>query len=183
EDESMHEILTTQKSEANTLFSKYIERNYLQWINNPDTAPLLSHQLFKKKVFPSLSTEYPTFFFLIDNLRYDQWKQINDIVTDYFRLEEETCYYSILPTATQYARNAIFSGMTPLEMEKCFPSLWQNDDDEGGKNLYEDTFLSDQIKRLYRPEIRHSYTKILTLEQGKEALDNANKLIKNDLNV
>lgn len=183
EDDSMHEILTTQKYEANTLFSKFVERNYLQWIKDPATGPILSHQLFKKKVFPTLEPDCPTFFFLIDNLRYDQWKQINDVMTDYFRLEEEASYYSILPTATQYARNAIFSGMTPLEMERRFPDKWQNDDDEGGKNLYEDHFLADQIKRLYRPEIKHSYHKILTLEQGKEVVEKAHKLMKNDLNV
>ncbi|WP_140937863.1 T9SS response regulator signal transducer PorX [Sphingobacterium lumbrici] len=183
EDESMHEILTTQKSEANTLFSKYIEKNYTDWIANPEEAPILSHQLFKKKVFPSLQEDKPTFFFLIDNLRYDQWKIINDVITDYFRLEEETSYYSILPTATQYARNAIFSGLTPLEMEKKFPSLWQNDEDEGGKNLHEDKFLADQIKRLYRRDIKHSYTKVLTLDQGKDVFDNINNLMQNDLNV
>ncbi|MFZ4862221.1 PglZ domain-containing protein [Sphingobacterium sp. Mn56C] len=183
EDESMHEILTMQKSEANSIFSKFIEKNYLQWINNPETAPILSHQLFKKKVFPALSTEKPTFFFLIDNLRYDQWRQINNVITDYFRLEEEASYYSILPTATQYARNAIFSGLTPLEMEKRFPSLWQNDEDEGGKNMHEDKFLADQIKRLYRPEIKHSYNKVLTLEQGRDVFDNVANLMKNDLNV
>ncbi|MBE8722191.1 T9SS response regulator signal transducer PorX [Sphingobacterium pedocola] len=183
EDESMHEILTMQKSDANTLFSKYIERNYTAWLRNPDDAPILSHQLFKKKVFPSLQEDKPTFFFLIDNLRYDQWKIINDVITDYFRLEEETSYYSILPTATQYARNAIFSGLTPLEMEKRFPDLWQNDEDEGGKNLYEDKFLADQIKRLYRRDIKHSYTKVLTLDQGKDVFDNINNLMQNDLNV
>lgn len=183
EDESMHEILTMQKSEANAQFSKFIERNYINWINNPEVSPILSHQLFKKKVFPNLDAEKPTFFFLIDNLRYDQWKLINDIVTDYFRLEEENSYYSILPTATQYARNAIFSGLTPLEMEKRFPDLWQNDDDEGGKNLHEDTFLADQIKRLYRREIKHSYHKILTLEQGKDIVYNVHNLMNNDLNV
>ena len=183
EDENMHEILTMQKSEANTLFSKYIEKNYIAWLGAPDNAPILSHQLFKKKVFPSLQENKPTFFFLIDNLRYDQWKIINDVITDYFRLEEETSYYSILPTATQYARNAIFSGLTPLEMEKRFPNLWQNDEDEGGKNLHEDKFLADQIKRLYRRDIKHSYTKVLTLEQGKDVFDNVNNLMQNDLNV
>lgn len=183
EDESMHEILTMQKSEANATFSKYIERNYLKWINNPDDSPILSHQLFRKKVFPTLNPEKPTFFFLIDNLRYDQWKLINDVITDYFRLEEEDSYYSILPTATQYARNAIFSGLTPLEMEKRFPDLWQNDEDEGGKNMHEDKFLADQIKRVYRPDIKHSYTKILTLEQGKDVLDNIRNYMQNDLNV
>uniref|UniRef100_UPI0037447487 T9SS response regulator signal transducer PorX n=1 Tax=Sphingobacterium alimentarium TaxID=797292 RepID=UPI0037447487 len=119
----------------------------------------------------------------MDNLRYDQWKQLNDIITDYFRLEEEDSYYSILPTATQYARNAIFSGLTPLEMEKRFPDLWQNDEAEGGKNLHEDKFLADQIKRLYRKDIKHSYTKVLTLEQGRDVVDNISNLMNNNLNV
>ena len=119
EDSNMHEILTMQKSEANMQFSKFIENNYINWINRPEIAPILSHQLFKKKVFPALDEEKSTFFILIDNLRYDQWKIINEVITDYFRLEEETNYFSILPTATQYARNAIFSGLTPLEMENA----------------------------------------------------------------
>ncbi len=183
EDSNMHEILTMQKSEANMLFSKFIEKHYTPWMKNPDEGPILSHQLFKKKVFPGMQENKPTFFFLIDNLRYDQWKIINDIITDYFRLDEEDSYLSILPTATQYARNAIFSGLTPLEMEKRFPNYWQNDEDEGGKNLHEDKFLADQIKRLYRRDIKHSYHKILTLEQGKDILDNVNNLMQNDLNV
>ncbi|MGJ1432208.1 PglZ domain-containing protein [Sphingobacterium spiritivorum] len=183
EDSNMHEILTMQKSEANALFSKFIEKNYINWIKNPDEGPVFSHQLFKKKVFPGMQENKPTFFFLIDNLRYDQWKIINDIITDYFRLDEEDHYLSILPTATQYARNAIFSGLTPLEMEKRFPNLWQNDEDEGGKNLHEDKFLADQIKRLYRREIKHTYHKILTLEQGKDIYENVNNLMQNDLNV
>lgn len=183
EDDSMHEILTTQKAEANSIFSKFIEKNYIQWIKDPESGPILSHQLFKRKVLPQISSERPVFLFLIDNLRYDQWRIINDVLTEYFRLDEEDSYYSILPTATQYARNAIFSGLTPLEMEKKFPNHWQNDDDEGGKNLHEDFFLTNQIKRLYRREIKHSYTKVLTLDQGKEVLDNINNLMQNELNV
>lgn len=183
ENESMHEILTMQKSEANSIFTKFIEKNYLNWFKYPDSGPILSHQLFKKKVLPQINPEKPIFFFLIDNLRYDQWRIINDIITEYFRLEEEDSYYSILPTSTQYARNAIFSGLTPLEMEKRFPSYWKSDEDEGGKNMHEDIFLTDQIKRLYRREIKHNYTKILTIEQGKEVYDNINNLMQNELNV
>lgn len=183
ENESMHEILTAQKSEANSIFTKYIEKNYLNWFANPTSGPLLSHQLFKKKVLPLINPEKPTFFILIDNLRYDQWKVINDIITDYFRLDEESTYYSILPTATQYARNAIFSGLTPLEMAKKYPNLWVSDEDEGGKNNFENEFLTEQIKRLYKPGIKHSYHKILTLDQGKEIFDNINNLMHNDLNV
>lgn len=183
EDSGMHEILTMQKSEANALFAKFIEKNYLSWIKDPKQGPVLSHHLFKEKVFPRLEEDRPTFFFLIDNLRYDQWRIINEIITEYYRLEEEDSYYSILPTATQYARNAIFSGLTPLEMEKRFPNEWQNDTDEGGKNQYEDVFLADQVNRLYRKQIKHTYTKILTLEQGREVLENINNYMQAGLNV
>lgn len=183
EDAGMHEILTSQKTEANTQFSKFIEKNYLGWIKNPDSGPLTSNHLFKKKVFPALEANVPTFFILIDNLRYDQWRILNPIITDYFRLEEEDFYYSILPTATQYARNAIFSGLMPLEMEKRFPDKWQSDEDEGGKNLFEADFLKDQIKRLYRKECKHSYHKVLTLDQGRDITVNLPNLMANDLNV
>lgn len=183
EDSGMHEILTMQKTEANAIFARFVENNYLTWINDPSQGPLLSHHLFKKKVFPVLEQERPTFFILIDNLRYDQWRIINETITDYYRLEQEDSYYSILPTATQYARNAIFSGLTPLEMERRFPDHWLNDNQEGGKNMHEDVFLADQIKRLYRRDIKHSYHKVLTLEQGKDIAENINNLMKNDLNV
>ena len=183
EDANMHDILTMQKSEANVQFSKFIEKNYLGWLKNPDTGPITSNQLFKKRVFPSLESNKPTFFILVDNLRYDQWKIINSILSEYYRIDEEDHYYSILPTATQYARNAIFSGLMPLDMEKRFPGKWQNDEDEGGKNLYEEDFLADQIQRVLRKDIKFSYHKILTYEQGKDINDNINNLMGNDLNV
>ncbi len=183
DDDGMHEILTMQKSEANKQFSKFIEKNYLKWLSSTNDSPILSHQLFKSKVFPLLSENTPVFFILIDNLRYDQWKIINPIITEYFRLEEEETYYSILPTATQYARNAIFAGLMPLEMEQRFPGKWQNDEDEGGKNLFESDFLTDQIKRTLRKNIKHSYHKILSFEQGKDLNDSLNSLMQNDLNA
>ncbi|MEO8794045.1 MAG: bifunctional response regulator/alkaline phosphatase family protein [Daejeonella sp.] len=183
EDVNMHEILTMQKSEANVQFCKFIEKNYLGWIKNPESGPITSNQLFKKKVFPLLETNKPVFFILIDNLRYDQWKMINSIITEYYHLEEEDSYYSILPTATQYARNAIFSGLMPLDMEKRFPDMWQNDEDEGGKNLYEEKFLADNIQRTLRKDCKYSYHKVLTFEQGKEVTENLNNLMGNDLNV
>src|SRR5690606_23424955 len=121
------EILTMQKAEANMLFCKFVEKNYIDWINGSSDAPLLSHELLKKKVFPLIGNVQPVFFILIDNLRYDQWKIIHPLISEHFRMEEEDTYSSILPTATQYARNAIFAGLTPIDMEKRFPSLWQND--------------------------------------------------------
>ncbi len=182
EDEGMHEILTMQKADANVQFGKYIEKNYLQWAFKAENIPVLSNTLMNKKVFPLLEENVPVFFILIDNLRYDQWKIINPILTEYFRMETEEMYYSILPTATQYARNAIFSGLTPLEMEKRFPKLWQNDDDEGGKNLHEEEFLKDNLER-NRKKIKHSYNKIVNNEAGKNLVDNVQNLFNNDLNV
>ncbi len=183
EDAGMHEILTMQKAEANVQFCKFIEKNYLKWLKEPESGPVTSNQLLKKKVFPTLQPNKPTFFFLIDNLRYDQWKTMNSIITDYFRLEEEDSYYSILPTATQYARNAIFSGLMPLDMENRYPAMWQNDEDEGGKNLYEEQFLADQIQRVLRKDLKYSYHKILTYEQGKDIAENIYNLLGNELNV
>jgi CheY-like chemotaxis protein len=183
DDPQMHEILTMQKSEANAQFSKFIEDNYLDWIKNKDKAPLLSNDLLKKKVFPLINNTTPGFFILIDNLRYDQWKIINPLITEYFRLDEEDIYSSILPTATQYARNSIFAGLMPLEMEARFPSLWQNDDDEGGKNLHEEAFLADQIKRSLRKDCKFSYHKILTFDQGKELTEKVNNLMDNEFNA
>ncbi len=183
EDAGMHEILTMQKAEANTQFSKFVEKKYLNWVKDPASGPTLSPNLFKDKVFSQLNEQVPTFFILIDNLRYDQWKIINPIISEYFRLEEEDNYFSILPTATQYARNAIFSGLWPSEMEKRFPQMWQNDEDEGGKNLFEKDFLQDQLKRMIRKDIKSSYHKILTYDEGRDITDNITNLMGNDLNV
>lgn len=183
DDPQMHEILTMQKAEANMQYSKFVENHYLDWINGSADAPLFSHELLKKKVFPLINSTNSVFFILIDNLRYDQWKIINPLISEYFRLEEEDTYSSILPTATQYARNAIFSGLTPLDMEKRFPTLWQNDDDEGGKNLHEEDFLDDQIKRSLRKDCKFSYHKILTFDQGKDLVDQVNNLMHNEFNA
>jgi len=183
EDAGMHEILTMQKSEANVQFCKFIERNYLNWIRDPESGPTISPQLFKKKVFPRLDGKGPLFFILVDNLRYDQFRIINSLITEYFRLEEEDAYYSILPTATQYARNAIFSGLMPLDMEKRYPEMWQNDEDEGGKNLFEGQFITDQLKRVLRKDIKHSYHKILNIDEGRALNDSVSNLMTNELNV
>jgi DNA-binding response OmpR family regulator len=183
-DEGMYEILTMQKNEANMQFSRFVETNYLKWLKNPeDNAPVLSHQLFKKKIIPLIdASEDPVFFVLIDNLRYDQWKVIAPVLNNYFRIVEEDTYYSILPTATQYARNSIFAGLLPSEIEKRFPNLWFNDDEEGGKNLHENEFLTDQLQRL-RKTYKHSYTKVTNLEGGKDLIDHIPNMFSNKLNV
>lgn len=184
-DESMYEILTSQKSEANNLFSKFIENNYINWLKSPDgaTTPIMSHQLMKKKIIPAIeSSSDPVFMILIDNLRYDQWRVIEPLISELFRIQEEEVYLSILPTATQYARNAIFAGLMPLEIETRFPNLWLNDEEEGGKNLHEESFLQDTIKR-FRKDWKTSYVKITNYSGGKDLVDNVPNLMQNKFNV
>lgn len=183
EDVGMTTILESQKTEANTQFGKFIERNYADWFQPNADAPLMSHTLFKDKIVPELSDKQPTLLIVIDNLRYDQWRSFEPIVNNYYKKTAETSFYSILPTATQYARNAIFSGLMPSDMEQLFPQYWKNDTDEGGKNLHEADFLREQLKRLGLSHIKHEYYKITNLKNGKKLVDNFRSLKNNDLSV
>ena len=190
QDQSMIEILESQKVEANAQFGKFIERNYESWFALPDrqgsnkskvNKPLQSHQLFRELVVPELTKkDKPILFVVIDNLRYDQWKVMENVVANHYKLEKEVPYYAILPTATQYARNAIFSGLTPLEMEKQFPQYWKNVVEDGGKNLYEAEFLEAHLKRLGL-NIKQEYFKITNLANGKKLAENFKALKDNDL--
>lgn len=182
-DESMMEILKMQKAEANKLYGKFIENNYIGWLNGKSpNPPLFSHTIFKAKVAPLLDKHETTFVVLIDNLRYDQWKMIQPIVAEYFKVEQEDLYSAILPTATQYARNAFFAGLMPSEIEKRFPKLWLNDEDEGGKNLHEEELLAEQLKRLGK-DVKMSYNKITNHAAGKRLSENMGNLMQNKLNV
>ena len=181
EDSGMQEILTSQKQEANLQVGKFIDKNYPDWFTDYD-APMLSHKLFKKWIAPELSTHQPTLLIVVDNLRYDQWKAFEPIVANHYKKIKEKPFCSILPTATQYARNAIFSGLMPLEMEKQHPDLWKNDVDEGGKNMHENDFLKAQLKRL-QLNIKHEYYKITNLNAGKKLANSFKKCATNDLTV
>ncbi|TYP75036.1 T9SS response regulator signal transducer PorX [Aquimarina intermedia] len=182
EDTGMFEILESQKTEANSQFCKFVDKNYPEWFDGSNQAPIMSHTLFKEKVVPELSKEQPTLLIVIDNLRFDQWKSFEPIVNNYYKKEQESSYYSILPTATQYARNAIFSGLMPSDMEKLHPDLWLNDTDEGGKNMNENEFLERQLKRLGLT-IKHEYYKITNEKSGRTLAENFKGLKDNDLTV
>ena len=181
EDTNLIDILESQKVEANSQFGKFIERNYEDWYEPKADKPIQSHTLFRELVVPELvKKDKPVLFVVIDNLRYDQWKAMESTVNNYYKLEKETPYYAILPTATQYARNAIFSGLTPLEMEKQFPQYWKNDVDDGGKNLFEAEFLTAHLKRLGL-NLKQDYFKITNLNSGKNLAENFRTLKENDL--
>ncbi|MBZ5858158.1 T9SS response regulator signal transducer PorX [Flavihumibacter profundi] len=180
----MVEVLQSQKQEANTEFCKFVARNYLNWVNpKSDEAPIMSNTLFRFKVLPHIEKGTPTFFILLDNLRFDQWKAIQPIFAAHFRILEEDTFYSILPTATQYARNAIFAGLMPVEIERQFPQYWKNDEEEGGKNLHEEVFFRAQLKRLKREDIKLSYVKVVNHQAGNELVNNIHNLLGNDLNI
>ena len=180
---SMGEVLDMQKSEANSNFAKFIMNSYEDWLNDPKSEkPLLSHQLMKKKIFPLINETEPVFFFLIDNLRFDQWKMLEKTLINYYNVEEESTYYSILPTTTAFARNAIFSGMLPSDMEKYHSDIWVNESEDEGMNLHEDEFLKRQLQK-NKIEVKSSYHKILNINQGKALLENLNNLMSTPLNV
>lgn len=184
ENKSMAEVLNMQKDEANSNFVRFIEDNYEEWLNEPrQDKPMLSHEVMENKVFPLLQKDESLFFLVIDNLRFDQWKILEPAISDYFNIEEEESYFSILPTTTAYARNAIFSGLLPSEMEKKHPELWLGEDQEGGKNNKEQEFLEAQLKRKGLHDIRSSYHKITQVNQGRQLADNIFNLMNNELNV
>jgi len=183
DDLAMLEIFQNQMKEANRLFAKFIENHYENWIVN-ESGPLMSHQILKEKLFPLLKNESgkTTLMLVIDNLRFDQWKMIAPIIENHYQVEEETIYFSILPTATHYARNAIFSGMMPLEMQKIHPDLWVNENEEVGKNLNEAKFLKAQLDR-NGIKSQFSYSKITNLKAGRELAQSLNNQKKGDLVV
>ncbi|MEZ4971247.1 MAG: PglZ domain-containing protein, partial [Flavobacteriaceae bacterium] len=180
EDSGMFEILESQKTEANQQFGKFVEKNYSDWFTDKD-GPIMSHTLFGQLVQPELR-DGKTLLVVIDNLRYDQWSAFEDTLNSFYRKRKEVPYFSILPTATQYARNAIFSGLTPLDMEKKYPQWWRNDTEEGGKNLFEAQFLEAQLKRLGL-DLKWEYHKINSLKQGKQLSQNFRSQKDNDLTV
>jgi CheY-like chemotaxis protein len=179
----MLEVFNAQKTEANSEFSKFISRHYGNWLHpKSKEAPVMSHTLFRDLVAPNLDPDVPNVFLLIDNLRYDQWKAIMPIFQESFRLVEEASFYSILPTSTQYSRNAIFAGLLPIDIEHHFPEEWKNDDEEGGKNLYEEYFFAAQLKQL-KMDPRFSYTKVTNHADAQTMLNNIHNMLDYPLSI
>ncbi len=181
-DSNMTEMLKMQKEEANNGFAKYIKHNYLDWVDEAtQERPLMSPDIFKKKIFPLLNAGNKVFLIVIDNFRYDQWRMLAQEIGDMFDIEEDI-YMSILPTATQYARNAIFSGLMPNKIAEMFSDLWVDEDEEEGKNLNEGPLIQTQIERFRRHDT-YSYHKVNDSTGAEKFMEKLNTLQKNDLNV
>ena len=182
-DDSVKEILQYQKNEANQEFCKFVCRNYKDWINcRDDDTPVMSHTLMRNRIFPVVDAHEKTTLLLIDNFRYDQWRSINSLLRGYYDVAVEDFYCAILPTATQYARNAIFAGLMPLAIDKLMPNKWLNDNEEGGKNQYEEDFLRRQITQCGK-RYKCSFDKLVRPEAGRKLIDNIRHVYDADFSV
>ncbi len=183
ETEGLRDIFLMQKIEANSVFVRFIKKNYIDWLKgNSDEKPILSHTLFRERCLPIIKKQEKTFLIIIDNLRFDQWKVIRPRLEELYRVNSEDVYCSVLPTATQYARNAFFAGLLPGEIQKRFPQYWTGELDEGTRNQYEKELLAEQIKML-GAGIQFNFHKILNLTAGKKLLNTLNDYTDKKLNV
>ncbi len=187
-DSAMREMLSLQKDEANNEFFKYIKRNYLAWVNpqtfnqhQPLRRPIMSPDLFRTKVFPLLDQGEKVFMIVIDNLRYDQWRVLAQEIGEQFDIDDDL-YMSILPTATQYARNAIFSGLMPNKIAELYPHLWVDEDEDEGKNLNEGPLIGTQLERFRRRET-YIYNKVNDSAGAERFLQHLNDTTHANLNV
>jgi len=183
DDEAMDQVLIMQKDDANKAFFRFVKENYIEWLNREvGERPILSADIFKHKIFPLLDQGEKVFVLVIDNLRFDQWRIISSVFEPYFRLAQEELYYSILPTATMYARNAMFAGLMPSEIEMVYPDLWEADDNEGNKNRHEEELLKKQMERFRRQEKLY-FEKVSGIRRSGQITENLNNIVKSDLSV
>lgn len=180
DDKAMKEIFEMQKREANQLFCDFIEDHYLDWLNGTEETPYMLHNMIRTRILPKIGKEKMAVI-VIDNLRFDQWKILEPMLAKSYQTKEEYVIYSILPTATHYARNAFFAGLLPSEIEKKFPQYWRYEEDEGSKNQFEKELLEQQLKRLSK-QCKWSYHKITNSEAGKKLNEQFSQIKDNDVN-
>ncbi len=176
-------VFEMQMDEANNEFGKFIKANYSRWFGvDSEQRPMMSHNLFRQQILPTVESEQHALVIIIDNLRFDQWKSIEGLLSPYWRVEKELLFCSILPTSTQYARNALFSGLMPLDLMKLHPEYWVFDEEEAGKNLYEEELLRRQLQRLGKTYKLH-FEKTQTLKSDSQLMSNLKEVLKNRLTV
>ena len=183
-DEGVRQVLEDQYREANREFGRFVEQHYRDWVAGPadDGRPVLSHGLIPRYVLPELDAGRPVLFFVIDCMRYDQWTEFERLMYPLFAIEKKF-HYSILPTATPYSRNAIFSGLLPHELERRFPSLWsEGEEDEHSRNRNEEAFLQNLLERMH-VKARMRYEKLVTTQHGREFAQSVNEFLQSDLSA
>lgn len=182
-DASLDEMLDRQMCDADKAFSRFMSRSYLDMLEaDPKTRPVMSPDIIPRCVFPLLESGEKVCLMVIDNFRLDQWLAVKPMVAEMFTVDDEALGCSILPTATQYARNAIFSGLMPAQIAKMFPQLWVDEESAESKNLNEKP-LVDMLFARHRRECRLSYTKISDAAAGEKLVRDYASLGENELNV
>ncbi len=184
EDDNIHDIFLSQKRDAQAMYCRFYEDHYLDWLSGRQEKPLMSHTVLQQRLFPLLKTPdaQSLFLIVIDNFRYDQWKFVQSLVENYFRVQRDDLYFTIVPTTTQFARNAMFAGLMPSEIEKKYPQYWVNEDEQGWKNQFENELLDENLRR-HGLAIKHSYNKVLNAQYGKKLVDRLPELLRMPLNV
>lgn len=183
DDSAMDEVLTMQKNDANKAFFRFVKENYIDWFNQDlDKRPMLSPDIFKQRIFPHLDAGKKTLVLVIDNLRFDQWRTLSPIFSEYFQTDKEELYFGILPAATMYARNSMFAGLMPSEIEKMYPELWDDDDNEGKKNRFEAELIQKQLKRFGRKESLY-FEKVTGTKKERWVAENLKNINENELSV
>lgn len=184
DDEVLIDLLREQKQDANKIFSRYIERNYLDFARGEKGEEdfEMSHTVMRKKLFRLINNDVPVFFVVIDNLRYDHWKTLQSLIEPYMKIITDSTYMSILPSVTHYARNSMFAGLMPSEIEKKYPQYWIPEDANEYKNQYEKELLSEQLKR-FGIDDKFTYNKVLNQSFGMKILDYLPKMMTTPLNV
>ncbi len=157
ENSPMRSLIDDQRTQANAAFAKWIAKNYEGWFAGE--RPIMSQDVMKHSVFPLLDKGEKVLFCVIDNFRYDQWKTIQPLISEFYTVQHEQQYTSILPTATQYARNAIFSGLLPLQIQQMYPQYWVEEGDEETKNQHEKELVQTLLDR-YRRRDAFNYWKV-----------------------
>ncbi len=182
-DQSIKEVLAYQKNEANQEFCKFVRRNYYDWINRRgDDIPVMSHTLMRQRILPQIDQSQRTTLLLIDNMRYDQWRTISPLLRSYYEVAGDDFYCSILPTATQYARNALFAGLMPLAIDRLMPDRWLNDNEDGGKNQYEEEFLRRLLAQTGK-SYKTTFDKLVRPEAGRRLIENIRRVYEADFSV
>ncbi|MCS6790057.1 MAG: PglZ domain-containing protein [Bacteroidia bacterium] len=174
----IREILDGQRTEANLRFCRFFVQNYLEWVHTAQ-RPTLSPDVLPRFFLPHIGSrpKEAVVLILIDGMRYDQWKVLESLIAPYYYVAEEHLFFSILPTATQYARNSLFSGLFPLEIAQRYPRYWADDDEEGGKNLFEEEFFGDLLSRHKLPP-KVAYEKVLRPEESRSLLQRLPQILQ-----
>ena len=190
DDQNIHSIFLDQKRDAQRQYCRFYEQHYIDWLSSGGDRPPMSHTVLRERLFPLLAHDTSsggnnaesTFLIVIDNFRYDQWAYVRPAVEELFRVERDDMYYTIIPTTTQFARNAMFAGLMPGEIERKYPQYWVNEDEDGWKNQYEDQLLDENLRR-HGLHLKHTYNKVLNAQYGRRLVDRLPELLRNPLNV